>query len=80
MLSFITFTDAPEQIEIVGDDAGLLDLILYLEGVRKGKDHMHLTIDSELNPFPIGPARKDKTLFVKHARIEYAKTESWLQE
>lgn len=77
MLSFITFKDAPEQLEIVADDHGIKNLIEYLEGIKKGKDHMHLVIDNEINPFPISKNRKGKTLFAKHVRLEYLKSTLW---
>lgn len=77
MLSFITFRDAPEQLEIVADDQGIQELIQYLEGIKKNKDHMHLIIDSEINPFPISGKREGKTLFAKHVRLEYCDSISW---
>ena len=77
MLSFITYKDAPEQLEIVADDQGIEDLIQYLEGVKKEKDHMHLTIDSEINPYPISIEREGKTLYAKHVRLEFNETKEW---
>lgn len=77
MLSFITFKDAPEQLEIVADDKGLQELIDYLKEIKKDKDHMHLTIDTELNPYPILGERKEKTLFAKQVRLEYNDTSHW---
>ena len=77
MLSFITYKDAPEQLEIVGDSNGLQELINYLESIRESKDHMHLTIDSEIDPYPISGDRKGKTIFAKHVRLEYSDTDSW---
>jgi hypothetical protein len=78
MLSFITFKDAPEQIEIVADERGLQELIDYLTFLKKSKDHMHLTIDNEINAFRSNNERKGKTLYSKSVRLEYCKTESWL--
>ncbi len=77
MLSILTFTDAPEQIEIVGDANGLDDLISYLQEIRNQKDHMHLSIDSELVEFPIGKERVNKTLNAKHVRLEYRDSNDW---
>ncbi|MEX0290744.1 MAG: hypothetical protein AB3N14_16690, partial [Flavobacteriaceae bacterium] len=77
---FITFKDSPDQLEIVGDDKGIRELIEYLQGVRTDKDHMHLTIDTELDAYPITGDRKGKTLFAKHVRLEYNDTEEWIGE
>lgn len=77
MLSFITFKDAPEQLEIVADDQGIEELINYLEGIKRDQDHMHLIIDSEINPYPISQMREGKTLYAKHVRLEYSSTSSW---
>jgi len=71
MLSFITFNDAPEQLEIVADDKGIDELILYLKDIKKNKDHMHLTLGNELEAIPIYEERKGKTLIAKHVRLEY---------
>ena len=77
MLSILTFIDAPEQIEIVGDENGLDELISYLEGIKEQKDHMHLVLDSELVEFPIGEERVNKTLNAKHVRLEYLDSKEW---
>ena len=77
MISFITFKDAPEQLEIVVDEQGIKELIVYLEYVKKSKDHMHLTIGSEINPFPIHGIRKGKTLYAKHVRLEFCDSKAW---
>ena len=77
MLSFVTFKDAPEQIEIVANQIGFEELIEYLEAVKNSKDHMHLVIDSELNEISIFGKRKGKTLNAKHVRIEFANSKDW---
>lgn len=77
MLSFITFIDAPEQLEIVADNKGIEELISYLEEIKKNNDHTHLIIDSEIDPFPITGNRKGKTLFAKHVRLEHLDTKEW---
>ncbi|MDR1876330.1 MAG: hypothetical protein LBQ84_01755 [Flavobacteriaceae bacterium] len=46
MLSFITYKDLPEQIEIVADRQGIEELIQYLKEIKRDKDHMHLLIMS----------------------------------
>lgn len=71
MLSFITFRDAPEQLEIVADSKGIEELIGYLNGINKYKDHIHLIIGNELEEVYISEDRKGKTLIAKHVRIEY---------
>lgn len=48
MLSFITYRDAIEQVEIIADEQGIDELISYLNYIKVNKDHMHLTIGSEL--------------------------------
>ena len=77
MLSFITYKDAPEQVEIVGDEEGLSQLISYLEEIRSGRDHMHLVIDTELSPYPITGTRRGKTMYAKHVRLEFAESSTW---
>ncbi len=72
MISFITYKDAIEQVEIVADEQGIDELISYLQGIKKQKDHMHLIIDSEINPYPISKKMKGKTFYAKHVRLEYA--------
>jgi len=79
MLSFITYKDAPE-IEIVADDQGIDDLILYLQGIKKEKDHMHLIIDSEIDNYPIPDARKGSVIIIKQVRLEYGQTGQWESE
>ena len=76
MLSFIGFEKATEQIEIVADEQGIDDLISYLQGIKSGKDHMHLIIDSEINPFPIVESDFGVTV-IKHVRLEYADSSQW---
>ncbi|MGZ5243994.1 MAG: hypothetical protein ACXWDO_00850 [Bacteroidia bacterium] len=77
MLSFITFKDAPEELEIVADEQGIEDLIQYLQGIKNQKDHMHLIIDSEIDPYPIGEMMKGKTLYAKHVRLEFSPSKAW---
>lgn len=77
MLSFITYKEVPEQLEIIGDSEGLQELIDYLIAIQDSKDHMHLTIDSEINPYPISEKMKGTTSFAKHVRLEYNDTNSW---
>lgn len=77
MLSFITYVDAPNQLEIIGDDQGIEDLIGYLKEVQMKKDHLHLAIGTELNSYPIEGNRKGKTLIAKQVRIEFAPTEAF---
>ena len=73
MLAFITYIDAPEEVEIVADETGFNELIQYLQSVKNNKDHMHLVIDTELSPYPIAEIREGKTLYAKHVRIEFFK-------
>lgn len=70
MLSFITYKDAIEQVEIVADAEGIDQLIDCLEFVKKSKDHVHLNIDSELDPFEMTENRIGLTFYAKHVRIE----------
>lgn len=77
MLSFITFKDAPEQLEIIADEQGINELIEYLEFVKKSKDHMHLIEGNELDKYQVEGQRRNKTLSAKHVRIEYNSEESW---
>ena len=77
MLSFITYKDAMQQIEIVADEEGINDLIQYLESIKKDKDHMHLIIDTELNAYPISSEMSKTVFYVKSVRLEYAKSEVW---
>lgn len=72
MLSFITFTDAPEQIEIYADENGIEELINYLKLVNRDRDHMHLFIDNELDPIEFTEDRQGKSLYAKHVRIQFA--------
>lgn len=76
MLSFITYKNAPE-VEIVADDQGIDDLILYLQSIKRGKDHMHLIMDSEINDYPIPAERGNIVVNIKQVRIEYADTNDW---
>lgn len=76
MLSFVTYKDAIQQVEIIADETGIDELIQYLQFVKKSKDHMHLIIDSELDPIEIKGDRINKTHYAKHVRIEYLKAGS----
>ena len=75
MLSFITYKNHPEQIEIVGDEKGLQELINYLNEVKQGKDHMHLIVDNELDEYPIPENRKHIVGSAKAVKIEYYEIE-----
>lgn len=77
MLSFITYKNVPEQVEIVGDSKGIQELIDYLESVKNSKDHMHLIIDSELNPYPISENMSEKTTYAKSVRLEFNESDTW---
>ncbi len=77
MLSFITFKGYPEKVEIVADEQGIQDLIKYLEGIKRDKDHMHLIIDSEIDPFPINEDRKEEVFYAKHVRLEFNNSDEW---
>lgn len=77
MLSFITYKNVPEQLEIVGDTEGIQELIDYLYAVKNSKDHLHLTIDSEIDSYPISEKMKDVTLYAKQTRLEYNDTSLW---
>lgn len=77
MLTFITFIDAPEQLEIIGDKEGLEDLIEYLEAVKNSEDHMHLTVNNELENIPIYGDRIGKTLNAKYVKIQYEDKDKW---
>ncbi len=76
MLSFITYKNLPEQLEIVADEDGIDDLIHYLQSVKKSKDHMHLIIDTEINRYPLPSNREDVT-YAKSVRLEFANTDHW---
>jgi hypothetical protein len=71
MLTFVLFKDAPEQVEILLDSKGADELIQYLTFVRDGKDHMHLNIDSEIDPLVLPGVRSAEVFHAKHVRIEY---------
>jgi len=77
MLSFITYKDAHEQLEIIADEQGINELIEYLEYVKKSEDHMHLIEGNELDIYKIEGKRKGKTLSAKHVRIEFSSSEKW---
>ena len=71
MLSIIGFAAAPEQIEIVADAAGIDDLISYLEGIKRDKDHMHLLVGNELGAYPIPLERQAQVYSLKSVRLQY---------
>lgn len=77
MLSFITYKDAPKQLEIVADEQGINELIEYLVYVKQSKDHMHLLEGNELDIYKIEGKRKGKTFSAKHVRIEFNTLEMW---
>lgn len=79
MLSLITYKNAPEQIEIIGDSDGIDDLILYLQGIKDARDHMHLIIHSEIEEYPIPEHRKSEVIIIKQVRLEFADTNIWGQ-
>lgn len=73
MLSFITYKQVPEQIEILFDEQGVEDLILYLQSLKQGQDHMHLLVGNELDSYEVLPERDDIICSVKHVRLEFIK-------
>lgn len=80
MLSFITYIDEPDQVEIVADESGIDELISYLEDIKNDKDHMHLILGNELDPYPIGALCKGKTFFANHVRLEFSEKDAWKEE
>jgi hypothetical protein len=77
MLSLITFKESDDYIEICADEKGIGELIQYLNYIRRNKDHIHLTIDTELNDYPIPLDRKEKVRIIRSVRLEYNPTENW---
>jgi len=77
MISVITYKNAPEEIEIIADDRGVDDLMLYLKGIKEDKDHMHLVIDSEIDKYPIPQERKDQITIIEHIRLQFASCNDW---
>jgi hypothetical protein len=71
MLTFISNPSAPEHIEIVADEQGIDDLILYLNSIRRNKDHMHLIIGTELDNYPIISENSQLFHVIKSVRLEY---------
>ena len=71
MLSFVAFAEAPEQIEIVADTNGLSELISYLEGIKRDKDHTHLLIGVELDEYPVPTERQSFVYSLKSVRLQY---------
>lgn len=77
MISIITYKEIPEEIEIVADEQGIDELIDYLKFVKRSRDHMHLIIDSEIDPYPISNTMKEVTTYAKSVRIEFNETSQW---
>jgi hypothetical protein len=73
MLAFINFKEAPEQLEIEVDNDGINDLIQYLQFVEKSRDHIHLTIDTELSKSQIPEERQSFVSIVKAVTIRFIK-------
>ena len=71
MLSFINSSLAPEQVEIEVDSDGIKELINYLQFVERSKDHIHLTIDTELIQSAIPKDRQPLFINVKSVTIRY---------
>lgn len=71
MLSFITYRELPEQVELLFDDQGIDDMIFYLQSLKISKDHMHLVIGNELDEYKILPDRVNVVSSVKHVLLEY---------
>lgn len=73
MLSFINSALAPEQVEIEVDSDGIRELIDYLQFVERSKDHIHLTVGTELNQVSIPKGRQSLFINVKSVTIKYYK-------
>ena len=71
MLSFITYKNVPEQIEILLDETGIDDMILYLTSLKRTKDHLHLIVGNELDSYAVLPDQEPIICSVKHVRLEY---------
>ena len=71
MLSFITYKNVIEQLEIIVDEQGVDDLIDYLKYVKDKKDHMHLIIDTELDKYPIPKEKEGSIFYAKKVTIFY---------
>ena len=71
MLSFISYKRAHEQLEIIVDDKGIDELIDYLESVKEDKDHLHLTIGTELDDYDIPEGRENILTTAKKVTIYY---------
>ncbi len=77
MLSFLTFVDFPEEVEIIADEEGIDLLIDYLEEIKKTKDHVHLIDGAETDLYPIEKYRITKVFSTKHVRLQYSETDDW---
>jgi hypothetical protein len=73
MLKFILSKGAPEEIEVLFDDAGAEALKEYIDWVIKHRDHMHLLIDGELDPVSPTPPEGLNVFHAKHVRLGYEK-------
>jgi hypothetical protein len=77
MLSFITSKRAPEDLEILVDSQGIDELIEYLQGIKRDKDHMHLNIDTELDSYPLPENVFGKVFYAKHVKLQYTPSDDW---
>ena len=71
MLSFITYKQVPEQLEMLFDEKGIEDMISYLQSLKQSHDHMHLIVDNELDSYKVLSERDNIICSVKHVRLEY---------
>jgi hypothetical protein len=71
MLSFLTYKDATEQLEIIVDNKGIDDLIKYLKFIKEKNDHIHLLIDTELDNYSIPKGRENIVSCAKKVTIYF---------
>lgn len=71
MLSFVTYKNIPEQLEIIVDKQGVEDLISYLKNVMEKKDHLHLIIDTELDKYSIPEGREEILSYARKVTIYF---------
>jgi hypothetical protein len=71
MLTFLSFPNAPNAIDIIADDLGIDELIHYLNSIKRNKDHMHLTIGTELDSYPINNGTNAPFKTIMSVRMEY---------
>jgi hypothetical protein len=76
MLLVTTNRKSPEEIEIEMDSQGIDDLISYLEGIKKQKDHMHLFFGSELDDIPMSASWHQDVVVIKAVRLQYSEQNS----